>query len=126
MTFTTFRQFCEVQDATVVHSPNQNSGFVDANRRSFEQVVDPLITQFVQNLTANIMSDNNVQLQPAQVNYIVTKLKSSLEQSHYNANNDLSKSISNLWKKGNSATTAHNKADQTPLHQSISSLFNRR
>ncbi len=126
MAFTNFRQYCELQDATVSHKPNPNSGFHDVQNRPFEQVVDPLIADFVKKILTNAMSEYTVQLQPQQIEYIITKIQNDLQGLKYNANDDLGKTINNLWKQGNSAAAVNTRKDhaaETPLATQINDLF---
>ena len=96
MSLMTFREF---QDPTAIHKPTTDAGFSDQKNRSFEQVVEPIISDFVKKISTDVLSDKFSQLQPQQINYIIEKIRSSITEIKYNVNDDLSRNINDLWKR---------------------------
>lgn len=126
MTFKTFKDYCENQDATAHHPVNVNQGYFNQERHSFEQVIDPIVEEFVNKIQSNVLNQYFVQLQPVQLEYIINKIKSDLGKTSYNANNDLGNTINDLWRKGNSPVAGSTpQAQDTSLATQISNLFRR-
>lgn len=141
MRFRTFRSYCEAQDATVAYTPGVNSGYMHPQNKSFEQAVDPLISDFSKKILTDVLGQSVVQLQPAQIEYIINKLKTELSNLHYDPNNDLGNTINALFRnKGRPAQAASTPRNQDTvayqpqqpqqqdgsLASSIQSLFNSR
>jgi restriction endonuclease Mrr len=122
MVIKTFKNYCEAQDATAGFVPNANSGFMNQQNKSFEQVVDPIVDDFAQKILTNVLSQDVVQLQPAQIEYILNSLKAKLSNMHYDPQKDLGKSINDLFRKGNQPSTPRNRSMDT-LPDKINNLF---
>jgi hypothetical protein len=127
---TGFRKFIESQDVTAAYVRKPNDGFFDQRNRSFEEVVEPLVKGFVQQIMSHIMGRNNLQLSETQVKYISESVKRELEKLQYNPQNDIGQAVNTLWKQGNRRmpqqpvqSTPHNGQADTPLASVISQLW---
>lgn len=100
-----FKQYCEYQDKTIHYAQTPDSGYRDSKNKSFEQGVDPLIKEFSKKILTNVLNEYVPNLNEIQINYILDKVRTELENTHYTPINDLSKTISNIWKSKQTIST---------------------
>jgi len=94
-------------DATSGYAPTANSGYT--GEQNFDKAVESLIAGFVSKVES-LLGQNTLQLQPSQIQQILSEIGQKLSGLRYNpqgnkSQDDLHSIISQLYRAGNTAPT---------------------